>query len=96
MEKEFTVVERISKRLCGATVRNRAPVISRITWSLFGLACLFVGARFVARPERLHGSGYGWYFLFFSFLFHFLSFPPSPYTTKKISLPSRRMIHADC
>lgn len=59
MGKEFTVVERISKRLCGATVRNRAPVIRRLTWSLFGLACLFVGARFVARPERLHGSGYG-------------------------------------
>lgn len=53
------MVERISKRLCGATVRNRAPVIRRITWSLFGLACLFVGARFVARPERMHGSGYG-------------------------------------
>ncbi|EMF07960.1 uncharacterized protein SEPMUDRAFT_31767, partial [Sphaerulina musiva SO2202] len=56
---EQLFVERISKRLCGATVRNRAPVIRRITWSLFGLACLFVGARFVARPERLHGSGYG-------------------------------------
>lgn len=80
MGKEFTVVERISKRLCGATVRNRAPVIRRITWSLFGLACLFVGARFVARPERLHGSGYGWYFLFFSFLF---SFPPHPTRRRK-------------
>lgn len=31
----------------------------RITWSLFALALIFVGARFIARPERLHGSGYG-------------------------------------
>lgn len=83
MGKEFTVVERISKRLCGATVRNRAPVIRRITWSLFGLACLFVGARFVARPERLHGSGYGEFSSLFLF---FLSFSPSPYTTKNISI----------
>lgn len=83
MGKEFTVVERISKRLCGATVRNRAPVIRRITWSLFGLACLFVGARFVARPERLHGSGYGEFSsLFFSF---FSPFPPHP-TRRRTSL----------
>lgn len=74
------MVERISKRLCGATVRNRAPVIRRITWSLFGLACLFVGARFVARPERLHGSGYGWYFLFFFFFISFSFSLLSPLT----------------
>lgn len=50
-------------------------MIRRITWSLFGLACLFVGARFVARPERLHGSGYGEFSSLFliSFSFSLLS-----------------------
>jgi hypothetical protein len=30
-----------------------------VTWTLFALAILFVAARFLARPERLKGSGYG-------------------------------------
>ncbi|KAF2206935.1 hypothetical protein CERZMDRAFT_22441, partial [Cercospora zeae-maydis SCOH1-5] len=56
---ESLMVEKVAKGLCGAIVRNSGIVTVRVTWSLFALAFLFVGARFVARPERLHGSGYG-------------------------------------
>ncbi|CAK1359630.1 unnamed protein product [Cercospora beticola] len=52
-------IEKVAKDLCGAIFRDRGIITVRITWSLFALALIFVGARFIARPERLHGSGYG-------------------------------------
>lgn len=56
---ELAVAERYAKTLCGAISRNESAVTRRVTWSLFALACVFVAARFIARPQKLHGSGYG-------------------------------------
>lgn len=53
------VAERFSKDTCGATSRNDSGVTRRVTWVLFALAIVFVAARFVARPQRMKGSGYG-------------------------------------
>ncbi|SMR64537.1 unnamed protein product [Zymoseptoria tritici ST99CH_3D1] len=53
------IAEKFSKDSCGAISRDEASTTRRVTWVLFTLAIFFVGARFIARPERLHGSGYG-------------------------------------
>lgn len=53
------VAERFSKDTCGAISRNESEVTRRVTWVLFALAIVFVAARFIARPQKMKGSGYG-------------------------------------
>lgn len=53
------VAERFSKDTCGAASRIRSRTVRVVTWTFFGVAVVFVAARFVARPERFKGSGYG-------------------------------------
>lgn len=38
---------------------NETNTTRSLTWALFAFAIVFVGARFLARPQRLKGSGYG-------------------------------------
>ncbi|CAK3788594.1 unnamed protein product [Lecanosticta acicola] len=56
---EQLTFEKFSKDSCGAISRNHSSNTRVTTWTLFALALVFVGARFIARPERLKGSGYG-------------------------------------
>ena len=51
--------ERFSKDSCGAISRNESRTTLITTWALFGVALFFIAGRFLARPERLKGSGYG-------------------------------------
>ncbi|KAK4608995.1 hypothetical protein CLAFUW4_14361 [Fulvia fulva] len=53
------LAERFSKDTCGAASRIRSRTVRVVTWTFFGVAVVFVAARFVARPERFKGSGYG-------------------------------------
>ncbi|CZT14431.1 uncharacterized protein RCC_00408 [Ramularia collo-cygni] len=53
------IAQKFSKDTCGAVSRDVAPITRGLTWGLFAFALIFVGARFLARPERLNGSGYG-------------------------------------
>lgn len=53
------VAERFSKDTCGATSRNESGITRQVAWALFGLAVVFVIARFIARPQKMKGSGYG-------------------------------------
>jgi hypothetical protein len=55
----LAVAEKFSKDSCGAATRDEGHLTRRVTWTMFTLAVIFVIARFIARPERLKGSGYG-------------------------------------
>ncbi|EME38910.1 hypothetical protein DOTSEDRAFT_117662, partial [Dothistroma septosporum NZE10] len=53
------LAERFAKDTCGAISRNRSREVRVVTWTFFAFAVVFVAARFVARPQRFKGSGYG-------------------------------------
>lgn len=56
---EHLLAEKFSKVTCGAVRRDESTTTRSLTWALFAIALVFVGARFLARPQRLQGSGYG-------------------------------------
>jgi len=53
------LVERFSKNSCGVSSRDDSTRTQIVTWVLFALAIFFIICRFVARPQKMKGSGYG-------------------------------------
>ncbi|USW59043.1 hypothetical protein Slin15195_G123620 [Septoria linicola] len=51
--------QRLQAQTCEFPYRDKAPRIAKVSYSLFGVAMLFVIARFISRFRRLHGAGFG-------------------------------------
>lgn len=44
---------------CGQRVHNRGPILSAVTYTMYGLATVFTMARGLSRSKTLGGSGFG-------------------------------------
>ena len=51
--------QRLQAQTCDFPIRNIGPRIAIVSYVLFGVAMVFVIARFVSRIPRLHGAGLG-------------------------------------
>lgn len=51
--------QKLQAQTCEFPYHDKAPRIAKVSYSLFGVAMLFVIARFISRFRRLHGAGFG-------------------------------------
>ena len=51
---------RFQAETCGQSTRNRGPLLSAVTYTLFGVSTIFTIARALSRWPKFGGAGFGW------------------------------------
>ena len=51
---------RLQAEVCGYPTHHDAPHTETVAYALFGVASVFLAARFMSRWPRMNGAGYGW------------------------------------